>query len=205
MGLVCELKESENHLSTSFKKLWVGGGWVHCDYNVSSAPFVSELRLWEWNLEIWAEMSRSRAWQLGKVILTWRYGHTFGSKYRPRMCKMRNLLILAALKSCWWWWWCTEILTSALVLWLLFLWIENLDIDLNKIFSDLMLTLFCQWLDQDPNEDQDHNRTRTGIGPGPELDNFLLVRVGVVGRYLTIASSLHFIFEATAWYLIYWF
>ena len=27
---VCELKESENHPSTSFKKLWVGGGgwWV---------------------------------------------------------------------------------------------------------------------------------------------------------------------------------
>ena len=24
--IVCELKESENHLSTSFKKLWVGGG-----------------------------------------------------------------------------------------------------------------------------------------------------------------------------------
>ena len=24
-----------------------GGGWVHWDYNVSSAPFVSELRLWE--------------------------------------------------------------------------------------------------------------------------------------------------------------
>ena len=52
--IVCELKESENHLSTSFKKLWVVvvGGWVHCDYNVSSAPFVSELRLLEWNLEI---------------------------------------------------------------------------------------------------------------------------------------------------------
>ena len=45
--IVCELKESENHLSTSFEKLWVvvGGGWVHCDYNISSAPFVSELRL----------------------------------------------------------------------------------------------------------------------------------------------------------------
>ena len=39
------------------------GWWVSCDYNVSSAPFVSELRLWEWNLEIWAEMSRSWAWQ----------------------------------------------------------------------------------------------------------------------------------------------
>ena len=24
--IVCELKESENHPSTSFKKLWVGGG-----------------------------------------------------------------------------------------------------------------------------------------------------------------------------------
>ena len=38
--------------------------WVHCDYNVSSAPFLSELRLWEWNLDIWAKKSRSRAWQL---------------------------------------------------------------------------------------------------------------------------------------------
>ena len=28
-----------------------GGGWVHCDYNVSSAPFVSELRLRELNLD----------------------------------------------------------------------------------------------------------------------------------------------------------
>ena len=44
---VCELEGSGNHPSTSFKKLWVGGGsgWVSCDYNVSSAPFVSELRL----------------------------------------------------------------------------------------------------------------------------------------------------------------
>ena len=39
-------------------------GWVSCDYSISSAPFVSELRLWQWNLEIWPEMSRSRAWQL---------------------------------------------------------------------------------------------------------------------------------------------
>jgi len=35
---------------------WWVVGWVSCDYNVSSDPFVSELRLWEWNLEIWAEM-----------------------------------------------------------------------------------------------------------------------------------------------------
>ena len=32
-------------------------------FNISSAPFVSDLRLWELNLEIWAEKSRSRAWQ----------------------------------------------------------------------------------------------------------------------------------------------
>ena len=51
--VVCELKESANHPSTSFKKLWVGGWWwVSCDYNVSSAPFVSKLRLSEWNSEI---------------------------------------------------------------------------------------------------------------------------------------------------------
>ena len=39
--LDCELKESENHHSSSFKKLGVvgGGGWVHLDYSVSSAPF----------------------------------------------------------------------------------------------------------------------------------------------------------------------
>ena len=46
-----------------------GGGWVHCDYNVSSAPFVSELRLLEWNLEIWAKMSRSRAWQYSNTLV----------------------------------------------------------------------------------------------------------------------------------------
>ena len=38
-------------------------GWVHWDYYVSSAPFVSELSLREWNLKFWAKMSRSRAWQ----------------------------------------------------------------------------------------------------------------------------------------------
>ena len=38
-------------------------GWVSCDFSVSSAPIISELRLWEWNLEIWAETSRSWAWQ----------------------------------------------------------------------------------------------------------------------------------------------
>ena len=42
-GIVCELKESENHPSTTALK--VVGGWVSCDYNVSSAPFVFELRL----------------------------------------------------------------------------------------------------------------------------------------------------------------
>ena len=36
---------------------------VHWDYIVSSAPFLTDLRLWELNLEIWAERSRSRAWQ----------------------------------------------------------------------------------------------------------------------------------------------
>ena len=45
----------------AFKSCW----WVvvHWDYNVSSAPFVSELRLWELNLETWAKRSRSRARQ----------------------------------------------------------------------------------------------------------------------------------------------
>ena len=42
---------------------WVGGWLVSCDYSVSSAPFGFELKLWEWNLEVSAEMSRSRAWQ----------------------------------------------------------------------------------------------------------------------------------------------
>ena len=43
--IVCELKDSVNHPYASFKKLWVGGWWLICDYSVSSAPFVSELRL----------------------------------------------------------------------------------------------------------------------------------------------------------------
>ena len=34
--IVFELKESENHLSTSFKKLWVGGGWW-CTEIIASA------------------------------------------------------------------------------------------------------------------------------------------------------------------------
>ena len=38
--IVCELKESENQPSTSFKKLGGGGWWwVYLDYSVSSAPF----------------------------------------------------------------------------------------------------------------------------------------------------------------------
>ena len=44
--IVCELKESESNPSPALKSYgWVGGGWVSCDYSVSSAPFVSELRL----------------------------------------------------------------------------------------------------------------------------------------------------------------
>ena len=83
----CELTESDFLPSISFEKLrlwefswadrewlsafyqlWkVSGGWVQWDYNVSSAPFVSEFRLWELSIEIWAEMSRSRAWQFRKT------------------------------------------------------------------------------------------------------------------------------------------
>ena len=37
--IVCELKENEIHNSSSFKSCGVVGGWVHLDYNVSSAPF----------------------------------------------------------------------------------------------------------------------------------------------------------------------
>ena len=52
---------SQLYLLPALKSCW---WWVvHWDYSVSSAPFVSELRLSEWNLEILAEMSRSRAWQ----------------------------------------------------------------------------------------------------------------------------------------------
>ena len=43
--IVCELKESENKPSTSFKKLGGGGGGGPLDYNVSSAPFQSRKRL----------------------------------------------------------------------------------------------------------------------------------------------------------------
>ena len=42
--------------------------WVHLDYNVSSAPFVSELSLWGLNWEFWAEKSRSRAWQYHQIL-----------------------------------------------------------------------------------------------------------------------------------------
>ena len=73
---------------------------------------------------------------------------------------MRNLLIVATLKSCWWWvggWW-SEILTSALVLWLLFLIMEDLEIDMYMFFIfdiDPILTMIRQGLDCD------RTRTRT--------------------------------------------
>ena len=46
----------------AFKSCW---WWVvvHYDFNISSAPFASELRLWELNSETWAKSIRSRAWQ----------------------------------------------------------------------------------------------------------------------------------------------
>ena len=65
----CELIGSDYLPSISFEKFRVGGGWVQWDYNVSSAPFLTELRLWELSLEIWAETSRSRAWQQDPMVL----------------------------------------------------------------------------------------------------------------------------------------
>ena len=56
--------------SISFEKFWVENGEaiccfdeaiVHLDYSVSSAPFVSKLRLWELSIEIGTKMSMSRA------------------------------------------------------------------------------------------------------------------------------------------------
>ena len=62
--IVCELKESENQPSTSFKKLGGGGGWwVHLDYSVSSAPFFLNWVFESWIWSFWAKKSRSRAWQ----------------------------------------------------------------------------------------------------------------------------------------------
>ena len=50
----------EISISVTFRPMLV----VQWDYNVNSAPYVPELRLWELSLEIWAEKSRSQAWQL---------------------------------------------------------------------------------------------------------------------------------------------
>ena len=93
--IVCELKESENHLSTSFKKLWVVGGWwwwwwwvVHWDYSVSSAPFVSELRLWELSLEIGAKTSRSQAWQQWQGQIKQQYSHSLSPGIIWLCCNM---------------------------------------------------------------------------------------------------------------------
>ena len=67
---------------------------------------------------------------------------------------MRNLLIVATLKSCCWWvggWW-SEILTSALVLSLLFLIMEDLEIDMYMFFIfdiDPILTMIRPGLDYD--------------------------------------------------------
>ena len=63
-GLKVSWKEIKNHLFTIFEKLVVVGGLVvQWDFNVSSAPFVSELRLCDLYLEIWSETSMSQAWQ----------------------------------------------------------------------------------------------------------------------------------------------
>ena len=46
---------------------------MHCDFNINSAPFISELRLWELNLEIWTEKSRSRTWQYHYFLILKNY------------------------------------------------------------------------------------------------------------------------------------
>ena len=62
--IVCELKESENQPSTSFKKLWVvGGGWVHLDYNVSSWPWFGQKPIVRY-VKVWlGSMPGQGAWQ----------------------------------------------------------------------------------------------------------------------------------------------
>ena len=63
-----ELLERDYLLSISLENFWVGGGWVQWDCSVSSAHFLSEFTLWELSREIWAEKSRSRAWQLIYIL-----------------------------------------------------------------------------------------------------------------------------------------
>ena len=53
----------ESLIVKSFGILKNGKFDLDLDFSMNSTPFVSELRLWELNLEIWAEKSRSRAWQ----------------------------------------------------------------------------------------------------------------------------------------------
>ena len=63
------------------------------DYNVSSAsaPFVPELRPWELSIEIWAEKSRSRAWQFGIFIVDVDHDKWWESVLSSQMsCQTRN-------------------------------------------------------------------------------------------------------------------
>ena len=86
----CELMESDYLPFISFEKFLVGG-WVvvQWDYSVSSAPFLSELRLWELSREIWAEKSRSRAWQ----FLCFQCKMKFFRRCGPRRPDVHKVLI----------------------------------------------------------------------------------------------------------------
>ena len=96
--LDCELKESENHHSSSFKKLWVGGGWwVHLDYNVSSAPFFLNWVFGSWIWSFWAKKSRSRAWQYSFHTKDPSYFHVCIK--RKLSCDMAR--VLGLVDPCW--------------------------------------------------------------------------------------------------------
>ena len=84
-----EMTESDFLPSISFEKFQVGGEWwwvVHWDYSISSAPFLTELKLWELSFE-------QRRWvidlSLNIMRVRWQ---------RVIFC------LLSALKSFGWWW-----------------------------------------------------------------------------------------------------
>ena len=68
----CELIGSDYLPSISFEKFLVREGWMQWDYNVSSASFLTELRLWELS---WADREwLSDFYQLWKVSGGWWVG-----------------------------------------------------------------------------------------------------------------------------------
>ena len=94
-------------LKILLKWIWL----IDWDYSISSALFVSELRLWQLNLDILAEKSRQQAWQflrpmeLRCEVREWLWGGEWG---------VRGVMV------CCWFGYITSALVLSLVFWPLY-------------------------------------------------------------------------------------